>query len=186
MARIKVIEYESASGRLKDIYDDLIAKRGRLAQVHTIQSLRPDSIVRHMDLYLEIMFTRSELSRSQREMIAVIVSVENGCSYCQAHHSEALNHYWKDSGRIESLKKDIEAAQLNETDLALCQFASHLTLFPADHESEDFTQPLREHGFSDEAILDLVLVVAYFNFVNRIVLSLGLLPSEAEIRNYNY
>ena len=74
MAKIKTIRYEEASGRLKEIYDDLVDKRGKLASVHTIQSLRPESIVKHINLYLEIMFTKSELSRAEREIMAVIVS----------------------------------------------------------------------------------------------------------------
>ena len=77
MARIKVIKYEEASGRLKEIYDELVDKRGKLADIHTIQSLRPESIVKHVELYLEIMFSKSELSRAEREMIGVIVSVCN-------------------------------------------------------------------------------------------------------------
>ena len=87
MARIKVIKYEEASGRLKEIYDELVDKRGKLADVHTIQSLRPESIVKHVELYLEIMFSKSELSRADREMIGVIVSVCNKCEYCEIHHA---------------------------------------------------------------------------------------------------
>jgi hypothetical protein len=72
MNRIKVIQHEEATGRLKEIYDDLLQKRGKLADVHKIQSLRPESIVAHMDLYMEIMFSKSELSRAEREMMAVL------------------------------------------------------------------------------------------------------------------
>jgi hypothetical protein len=75
MAFIKTIEQNEATGRLKEIYDDLIQKRGQLAEVHKIQSLRPESIVKHIDLYMEIMFSKSELSRAEREMMAVITSV---------------------------------------------------------------------------------------------------------------
>lgn len=46
--------------------------------VSPIQSLRPESIVEHIDLYLEIMFSKSELSRAEREMMAVVVTV---CRY---------------------------------------------------------------------------------------------------------
>ncbi len=53
MARIKVIEPCDATGRLKEIYDGITARRGKLAEVHKIQSLRPESIVNHMDLYVE-------------------------------------------------------------------------------------------------------------------------------------
>ena len=34
MAFIKVIEHTEAEGELKFIYDDLVAKRGKLADVH--------------------------------------------------------------------------------------------------------------------------------------------------------
>ncbi len=71
MSRIKVIQPEEATGRLREIYDNIIQKRGKLADVHKIQSLSPESIVRHMDLYMEIMFTKSELSRAESEMMAV-------------------------------------------------------------------------------------------------------------------
>jgi len=86
MANIKVISYEEATGKLKDIYDGLIEKRGKLADVHTILSLNPDTIIAHLELYSSIMFSHSPLTRAQREMIAVVVSAANGCSYCQQHH----------------------------------------------------------------------------------------------------
>lgn len=78
MTRIKVISQNEATGRLKEIYDELIVKRGKLAEVHTIQSLRPESIVAHMNLYMEIMYSRSELSRAERELMGTVVSVANG------------------------------------------------------------------------------------------------------------
>lgn len=166
MSRIKVVDYKSATGRLKEIYDELISERGKLADVHTIQSLRPESIVKHMDLYLEIMFSHSDLSRSQREMMAVMLSVANGCAYCQSHHTQALNHYWKDPVRIASLVRDYATAVLSEKDSALCRFAFHLTRSPEEHEHSDYTCSLKEQGFSDQAILDATLVIAYFNFVS--------------------
>jgi alkylhydroperoxidase family enzyme len=39
---------------------------------------------------------------------------------------------------------------------------------------------------SDSAILDATLVVAYFNFVNRIVLALGVESSELEVQGYRF
>ncbi len=39
MARIKVINYEESDGELKSIYDEMIAKRGKLSEVVKIQSL---------------------------------------------------------------------------------------------------------------------------------------------------
>jgi len=151
----------------------LIEKRGKLAEVQTIQSLRPESIVKHIDLYLEIMFSKSELSRAEWEMMAVVVSRTNGCFYCQKHHSEALNNYWKNDEKTESFRISYHNIQINEKELALCCFAEILTKNPEYTEKNEATVQLRKVGLSDSAILDATLVVAYFNFVNRIVLAIG-------------
>lgn len=186
MARIKIIEQAEASGRLKEIYEDLIQKRGQLAEVHKIQSLRPESIVKHIDLYMEIMFSKSELSRAEREMMAIITSVSNNCHYCQIHHSQALNNYWKDEERLIRLRNNFYEANLSEKELLLCRFAESLTIKPEDFKEPDVIDSLKKTGMSDEAILDATLVVAYFNFVNRIVLSLGVSLENSQGIGYKY
>ncbi|PKP51493.1 MAG: peroxidase [Bacteroidetes bacterium HGW-Bacteroidetes-1] len=186
MSRIKVISHQEATGRLKEIYDELIVKRGKLAEVHTIQSLRPESIVKHIDLYLEIMFSKSDLSRAEREMMAVVVSKTNGCNYCQKHHAEALNNYWKDEEKTENFRVSYSNVHLNDKELMLCQFAELLTRNPESAEKNDITEDLKNAGLSDSAILDATLVVAYFNFVNRIVLALGVELEKDSGTGYKY
>lgn len=184
--RIKVIQPDDATGRLKEIYDDIIVKRGKLADVHKIQSLRPESIVKHIDLYLEIMFSKSELSRSEREMMAVVVSLNNGCEYCILHHSEALNHYWKDQEKLTHFVSDYKNVGLNERQTLLCDFAERLTCFPEQFNDDSVINAMKENDFSDSAILDATLVISYFNFVNRIVLSLGVETNDAERHGYKF
>ena len=186
MAFIDIIEPEEASGSLEKIYDDLKQKRGKLAQIHKIQSLNPESIVTHMDLYMSIMFSKSPLSRVQREMMAVVVSAANQCEYCQLHHGEALNHYWKDRKRVDQLRKNYNTLDLNNVDSRLCRLAQKLTT-NADHiDEETDIKPLKNTGLSDRALLDAVLVISYFNFVNRIVLGLGVETDEKEMQGYKY
>lgn len=186
MARIKVIQHADAEGRLKEIYDNLLKTRGKLADVHTIQSLRPESIVKHMELYMDIMFSRSELSRAEREMIAVIVSVSNQCEYCQIHHGEALNHYWKDDEKLTQLKSNFRKVDLKERELILCEFAESLTLDPGLSQNKDLTEELKKVEISDSGVLDATLVIAYFNFVNRIVLSLNVGIEKDAGTGYKY
>jgi uncharacterized peroxidase-related enzyme len=186
MSRIRVIQPEEATGRLVEIYREVIEKRGKLANIHKIQSLHPESIVRHIDLYLEIMFSKSELSRAEREMIAVVVSVYNCCDYCRLHHTEALNNYWKDDKKISKLISDFHNAGLNDRELGLCEFAKLLTLFPEKLKDDSSIETLKYYGFSDDAILDATLVIAYFNFVNRIVLALGVESNEEEHFGYKF
>ena len=49
MPYIEVIEHDQSEGRLKEIYDNLVETRGKLAEIHKIQSLNPESIVNHME-----------------------------------------------------------------------------------------------------------------------------------------
>lgn len=185
MAFIDIIEPEQAEGKLKEIYDDLEKKRGKLAEIHKIQSLNPESIVSHMDLYISLMFGKSPLKRAQREMLGVVVSATNRCRYCQMHHGEALNHYWKDRDRVELLKRDFNALDLTDEDQMLCGLAVQLTEHPGEMKEEHVT-PLKEAGFGERAILDAVLIISYFNFVNRIVMGLGVETDEEEMKGYKY
>lgn len=183
---IKVIGEQEAEGRLKEIYDQIAQKRGKLAEVHQIQSLNPESIVDHMDLYMTIMFGKSPLKRYQREMMAVVVSAANKCPYCIAHHSEALHHYWKDQKRIQMLIDDFETAGLDECDRSLCEYALDLTVKPDEIYEYLHIEQLRACGLDDRAILDAALVISYFNFVNRLVLGLGVRLEKDKGKGYIY
>jgi uncharacterized peroxidase-related enzyme len=186
MPYIKVIQHQEAQGELKDIYDNLVKTRGQLAEVHKIQSLNPQSIVNHMDLYMTIMFGNSPLKRYQREMMAVIVSVSNNCAYCKTHHGEALFHFWKDQAKIQQLSTDYSKLDLSEVDETLCNYAAKLTKSPNSGSEKALTSKLKDLGLADRAILDATLVISYFNFVNRMVLGLGVHLEEDAGKGYEY
>ncbi len=173
MPFIEVIQPNQAEGQLKKIYDGLIQSRGKIAEVHKIQSLNPESIINHMDLYMTIMFGKSPLKRLHREMMAVIVSISNQCAYCQVHHLEAVKNFWKDDEKLAAFQNDFESAPLDEREKSLCRYAKKLTENPEKSKEAGLVNPLKEVGLDDREILDATLVISYFNFVNRIVLGLG-------------
>ncbi|WP_425393045.1 peroxidase-related enzyme [Ekhidna sp.] len=173
MPYIDVIQPDEAEGHLKEIYDGLVKSRGKTAEVHKIQSLNPETITRHMDLYMTIMFGKSPLRRVHREMMAVIVSISNRCQYCQIHHLEAVKNFWKDDEKLKAFQIDFETASLDEKEKALCRFAKELTEHPEKSHDGRLISQLKNVGLNDREILDATLVISYFNFVNRIVLGLG-------------
>lgn len=81
MAWIKMIGESEAVGKLRDIYDKLTAPWGGVDNILKIHSLNPRSLAAHYELYKTLMHGPSELSRTQREMIAVTVSAINQCVY---------------------------------------------------------------------------------------------------------
>ncbi len=186
MPRIHVIQPEEAEGELRTIYDELIKSRGKLAEVHKIQSLNHATIRSHMTLYMDIMFAMSPLNRAKRELLAVVVSVTNKCEYCTKHHGEALMSYWKDEGKLNSLILEKYSEVLSEEELILAEYAKHLTLDPSSSSIDQYVKSLRDFGFTDRAILDIHLVIAYFNFVIRLVLGLGVGLEEEGAGGYKY
>jgi len=185
MAWIRIIDDRGATGHLKDIYEHIMGKRGKTANIMEVQSLNPEAMKAHMDLYLALMFGKSGLTRPEREMIAVVVSAANRCEYCMNHHGEALNHYWKDKERLQRLIEDFESAGLPQRALSMLQYAVKLTLTPGEIDESD-VDGLRDLGFKDEDILNINLIVSYFNFVNRIALGLGVEFTPEEVQGYRY
>jgi uncharacterized peroxidase-related enzyme len=82
MPWIRTVAPGEATGLLKRIYDEALARAGKVFNVLSIQSLRPEVLQAGIDLYQELMLSpKSPLSRAQREMIAVAVSRANDCHY---------------------------------------------------------------------------------------------------------
>ncbi len=73
---------------------------------------------------------------------------------------------------MTQLANDYAAAPLEPRERALLDYAAKLTRTP-DQMTEADLNPLREVGLLDRAILDAVLVIAYFAYVNRIADALG-------------
>lgn len=73
---------ESEGGEpLRKALDEVRSSRGEVANILRIHSVRPDVMKAHVALYRALMFGRSELTRRERETIAVAVSALNHCHY---------------------------------------------------------------------------------------------------------
>ena len=81
MAWIKTIDEAEADGALKHIYEEQRREAGAVANILKIHSLAPEVLSAHLAIYHAALHAPGELSRAQREMIAVAVSAANGCHY---------------------------------------------------------------------------------------------------------
>ena len=62
----------------------------------------------------------------------------------------------------------------------MLEYVEKLTLRPWEMVEADVVA-LRQHGFSDSAILDINQVTGYYAFVNRLVLGLGIELEEIHL-----
>lgn len=81
MAWIKVIDEAESDGELRGLYDKYTEPWGGVDNILKIHSLNPASMAAHYKLYSTVMRGSPDLSRTQREMIALVVSSINHCVY---------------------------------------------------------------------------------------------------------
>ena len=81
MAWIDVIPFEDADDELKPRLEKMQYAPGKVASILHIQSLLPETMDGHHNLYKSVMYGQSDLSRKERELIAVVVSIANECHY---------------------------------------------------------------------------------------------------------
>jgi uncharacterized peroxidase-related enzyme len=125
---------------------------GRLLSAYHQQILRGDS----------------PLTIAERELIAAFVSGLNHCRYCYETHRETAMNFGVSGDLIASLVADPNMMDAPERLRPLLIYARKLTLDQTSLQSAD-ADAVREAGWSERALHDLILITAMFNFMNRFV-----------------
>lgn len=81
MSFIRIIPSAEADPALQRAYETVRQRRGGVANIIGVHSVHPEVMLAHVALYEAIMFSRSELTRAERETVAVAVSRVNHCVY---------------------------------------------------------------------------------------------------------
>lgn len=179
MAYIRQIEHADAKGELKAFYDTLFEIVGSIPNIVKLSSLKLPTASAAQDLYQSVLYHESGLSMEEKEMVATSVSVINGCVYCFDHHGGALTRLTDDPDLTDQLISNFRKAPISSRAMCLLEFADKLTRTPELMAEED-VDTLRDIGLSDEDILDLVQLVSYFNYTNRIAVALGVDPETPD------
>ncbi|GAB3194398.1 alkylhydroperoxidase domain protein [Nesterenkonia suensis] len=112
------------------------------------------------------------LPRADREIAATAASRLNGCVYCASVHARRAA---QESGRhadVQLLLDDGTEADLGERWSAIARSAAALTRSPGDFGPQD-VQRLQGAGLGEADIVDAINGAAFFNWANRLMLSLG-------------
>jgi len=119
----------------------------------------------------------------ERELLALVTSVENRCEVCILSHSAALKKYGMDADTVDTMTLAWRRAALSPRHLALANFASRLTLAPADVD-ESLLDGLRTAGLGEAEMFEAVQVVAIYNSNNRINNAVGMIPNAQSRPGY--
>jgi uncharacterized peroxidase-related enzyme len=112
------------------------------------------------------------LTGQERELIALVVSLENRCEACVITHAGALEAHGMAKRTVDVLLSNWRRAEVSPRMRAMCEFASDLTLKPQLQDETNLDR-LRAAGLNELEILEAVQIVAIFNATNRLNSGLG-------------
>ncbi|MGL6279674.1 MAG: peroxidase-related enzyme [Gaiella sp.] len=159
-----------------DLWAPSLERLGFVPNVLRTYALRPRHLVLWTAWFDEVMKAESGLTKAEREMIAVVVSVANDCAYCVASHSAVLRKLTKDPELSDQIAADHRSAAISDRMKRALDYALALTRDPASIREQD-VERLREAGWSDEDVLDIAEITGLFNMSNRMASGLGWAPN---------
>ncbi|MBS0518324.1 MAG: alkylhydroperoxidase domain protein [Proteobacteria bacterium] len=110
--------------------------------------------------------------RADRELAAAATSRLNGCIYCASVHARHAAIYAKRADDVDKLLAQGVGADLDERWNAIVAASVALTAIPIDFGPEHIDR-LRKAGLDELAIVDIINAASFFNWANRLMLSLG-------------
>lgn len=134
----------------------------------------PDALEARTLTDLDIFFNvDGGIGRAERELAATAASRVNGCVFCASVHSAAAT---RESGRRDDVQRLLDEG--TDADLgderwnAVVSASVSLTATPLGFGVDDVDR-LRDAGLDDASIVDVIGGAAFFNWANRLMLSLG-------------
>ena len=148
------------AARVKSAYFRLLARDPDVLEART----RTDK-----DIFYN---TQAGLPRAERELAAAATSRLNGCIYCASVHARHAAVYSKREGDVDKLLEKGVGADLDERWNAIVAASVALTAIPITFGPEHVAR-LRKAGLDELALVDLINAASFFNWANRLMLSLG-------------
>lgn len=155
--------------RLKSLPED--------AKVYEVFARRPGLFEPFTAFCEQIMRGPSPLSAGERELLGAYVSGLNSCPYCHDVHNEAVKAYGIDAALTRQLRDDLAAAPVDARLKPLFALARKMTEGAWRVTDADF-EAARAAGWDEEGIHDAVVITCLFNFMNRLVSTLGIEADE--------
>jgi uncharacterized peroxidase-related enzyme len=179
IVKVSLPDQDTLSEDILEYFNKCEEKLGLIPNVLRAYSVNPGKFRNFCAFYNHLMLDEetTNISKLEREMIAVCVSSANRCYYCLVAHGHAVRQLSGDPELGEMLVMNYKVAELNQRHRTMLDFVWKLTLTPHDI-SEDDRQELRDAGFSNQDIFDICDVAGFFNYTNRMAHGLEMIPNR--------
>jgi uncharacterized peroxidase-related enzyme len=151
----------------KDLEDDfkmIESFMGYLPNSHLSMAKNPN-LINGFSTLVGAIFSSKHLNLDLVNLIALASSLSSGCKYCQAHTSHGASRAGVSPEKIAEILKYKKSDQFIESEKAALDLAFAAGVTPNASTKDHFVE-LQKH-FNDDAIIDIVAVIALFGFLNR-------------------
>jgi alkylhydroperoxidase domain protein len=148
------------AARIKSPYFRLLARDPDILEART----RTDK-----DIFYNV---ADGLPRAERELAAATASRVNGCIYCASVHSRFATTYSKRGEDVQRLLDQGVGIKLDPRWDAVVAASAAITATPSTFGATHIAA-LRAAGLDDAEIVDVINAASFFNWANRLMLSLG-------------
>jgi uncharacterized peroxidase-related enzyme len=167
--------------RLQGLFTKARESIGLVPNVFRGYAYRPERFSAWFAHYKQLHEPTENLDEADREMIAVVVSAYNRCTYCIVSHGHALRKALggrrADGVLADYIATNWRHAGLDPRRAAICAYAEKLTARPHEMTDDDLQQ-LADVGLTPHEVWDVAEITAMYNFTNRMALATGQLPNE--------
>ncbi|HET6373633.1 MAG TPA: peroxidase-related enzyme [Candidatus Polarisedimenticolia bacterium] len=161
-------------GEMKRLY-------GFIPNFYRSQTMRKDIVEAEIGMTGAILVADGALTRQQKEYLFLVCSAANLSTYCVTAHCEIVRMLGLKGPEPEKIAIDHNSTDLSIADKALLNFALKLNGQPAKTTRRDI-EGLRVYGFTDQQILEAVIVVSFAKFANVLSFGLGTVPDFEPIK----
>ena len=173
--RLPIIPESAATGETAELYTEIRDHFGFgfVPDVFQLPSTRPN-FLRTLWGGFRSMFTEGVLPQETKELIAVFVARDAGCSYCVDAHVLFLDLIGASPDVAEAVREStVEDMPVDHKVRELLRFVQRI-----DHEAykivDEDMHHLRGIGWTDEELLEAIWTACLFNAIVRLVNTLGL------------
>lgn len=174
MAWIETIPWDEADGELLDAYNWQAKALGEPAEFTMLGSLYPAIVDQRLQLYRTVEDCPSALTPIERQSAAFVTSTINGTAHCASGLRLKLASLGLADETLVAIETDPHRVTTDDARFdAICAHAAKLTSAPSDMTEGDL-DAVRAFGLDDLDLLDLNNMVAYYCYINRVVMGLGI------------
>lgn len=164
MNRIDPLEWDSIE-HLHHLFAPILERMGFVPTSQLVMARRPKLVEAWINLMRVVFDPDGETSPALRNLVAVVASLSAGCQYCQAHTSSNAERAGVDDAKIAAVW-DFESSDLfDEAERSALRFAMAAATVP-NGVNDAMVEDMKQH-YSENAIVEIMAVIAAFGFLNR-------------------